>query len=84
MVHGRVQGVGFRHFARISANRIGVTGWVRNNYDGTVEIWAEGTEAELRQLIAIVNRGPSRGEVDKVEIAWFSPKLTYRSFTTRS
>ncbi len=84
IVIGRVQGVGFRHFTRMAALRIGVSGWVRNNYDSTVEIWAEGTQHELHTFQTEVKRGPSRSNVTHIEAAWFTPKNTYRSFTTKS
>lgn len=84
IIHGRVQGVGFRHFARITALRIGVLGWVRNNYNGTVEIWAEGTQQDLNALISAIKRGPSRSDVANVETAWFTPKHTFDSFNIRS
>ncbi len=70
IVHGRVQGVGFRYFARVSAQRAGVVGWVRNREDGTVEVWAEGSEDRLKQFIQAVHRGPSHSHVTQVETTW--------------
>lgn len=49
--YGRVQGVGFRWTARYAAESFGVTGWVRNLYDGSVEMEAEGTEESIGQMI---------------------------------
>jgi acylphosphatase len=82
-VHGAVQGVGFRYFTKTNAQRAGVTGWVRNNEDGTVEIWAEGTKSRLRQLISAIQRGPTHGYVTKVDLAWREPTGEARSFTIR-
>ncbi len=49
--HGRVQGVGFRYRAVDAARKLGVTGWVRNQYDGTVEMEAQGTNEKIDALI---------------------------------
>ena len=49
--HGEVQGVGFRYTACRIADHYGISGWVRNLYDGTVEMEAEGTRADLACLI---------------------------------
>lgn len=65
-VSGRVQGVGFRWFVRVSARRLGLRGWVTNQRDGTVEIAAEGTAECLAQLRKLVSRGPDSAVVDEV------------------
>lgn len=49
---GYVQGVGFRYAGSHTAQHLGITGWVRNNYDGTVEMEAEGTPEDLSALIS--------------------------------
>lgn len=68
VVHGRVQGVFFRDSTRRRAEASSVTGWVRNNPDGTVEAWLEGTpEAVERIETWIRGGGPSRAEVRRVE-----------------
>ena len=54
---GRVQGVGFRYRASHAANGLGVTGWVRNNSDGTVEMEAQGTEEQINKMLVLINRG---------------------------
>lgn len=55
--YGRVQGVGFRYRAYYAAQRYGVTGWVRNNYDGSVEMEAEGTEEDMDKMIMDIEKG---------------------------
>lgn len=55
--YGRVQGVGFRYRAYYAAQRYGVTGWVRNNYDGSVEMEAEGTEEDIEKMIMDIEKG---------------------------
>ena len=62
-VHGRVQGVGFRAWARSEAERIGVTGSVRNLPDGTVEVMARGSAAALDRFHQILSRGPAGSDV---------------------
>ena len=54
---GRVQGVGFRYRARMAAAQIGVTGWVRNNPDGTVTMEIQGTEEQIDSVILAIERG---------------------------
>lgn len=58
IISGHVQGVGFRYRARYAANGLGVTGWVRNEWDGTVEMEVQGTEAQMNQMLKLVNQGP--------------------------
>jgi acylphosphatase len=62
-----VQGVGFRWFARESAERLGVSGWVKNLPDGTVEGEAEGEEAAVAEFVAALKKGPAFSRVDDVE-----------------
>ena len=65
-VSGRVQGVGFRWFVRSTARRLGLSGWVRNADDGTVELAARGSERALADLKAAVRHGPDGAQVDGV------------------
>ncbi len=57
LFYGAVQGVGFRYRAYYAARNCGVTGWVRNLWDGSVEMEAEGTEAAIDQMIMTVEKG---------------------------
>lgn len=68
LVNGRVQGVGFRWFVEAEARAIGVSGWVRNRQDGTVEVLASGTEEQLRALFDKLRRGPRAARVDDVDV----------------
>lgn len=83
VVHGRVHGVGFRDFTQRRAAELGVTGWVCNQPDGTVEVTAEGDQATLEQLIAQLWRGPSSARVVRVETDWHSPTGRYSGFSIR-
>lgn len=67
-VHGRVQGVFFRDSTRREAERAGVTGWVRNRADGSVEVWLEGPPAAVDVVERwIRDGGPARARVERVE-----------------
>ena len=57
IVHGDVQGVGFRYFVQRKGQQLGLQGWVRNNDDGTVELVAEGTRQQLEQLKRALEEG---------------------------
>ena len=71
-VRGRVQGVFFRASAQREARRMGLTGWVKNRQDGSVEMLVEGEEDGLKDLIAWANRGPSASRVERVDVRWRS------------
>ncbi len=70
IVHGYVQGVGFRYFVVRQANALGLTGYVRNRWDGSVEVLAEGPRPALEDLLALLRRGPSEAEVERVDFSW--------------
>jgi len=67
VVHGHVQGVFFRESVRRRARAESVSGWVRNNRDGTVEAVFEGEQAAVERLVAFAREGPSGARVDRVE-----------------
>lgn len=56
-VYGTVQGVGFRYRAEHAANMLGVTGWVRNEPDGSVLLEVQGTDEQIDKVLAMVNQG---------------------------
>jgi acylphosphatase len=68
IVSGRVQGVFFRDSTRRSAESRGVAGWVRNREDGTVEAWFEGDAEAVDAMVAWTRSGPSRAEVEDVQV----------------
>ncbi len=68
VVHGRVQGVAYRDAMRIRAEELGVSGWVRNRRDGTVEAMVQGSREAVASMIAWANWGPPAAKVTRVEI----------------
>jgi len=80
-IFGRVQGVGFRYWTSHIAERLGVSGWVRNERDGSVTVECEGPEDMVDRFIKQVRQGPPGSRVDHVEITPLSPKGTYRRFS---
>jgi len=69
VVRGRVQGVGFRWFVEREAKTLGISGWVRNNSDGSVEVLGSGTQEQLSGLRSRLRQGPRASRVDNVEEA---------------
>jgi acylphosphatase len=72
-VHGMVQGVAFRYYTRMTANRLHLSGWVRNLPNGAVEILAEGPNQQLEELAKWIQKGPDFARVDRVDIEWREP-----------
>ncbi len=67
VVRGRVQGVGFRYFVEDCAQRLGVAGYVKNRFDGSVEVYAIGDSKQLGALKKQLWSGPRFGRVENVE-----------------
>jgi acylphosphatase len=67
LISGRVQGVGYRYFAERSAHATGVTGWAGNLDDGRVEVYGNGTKAQLDDFEARLRIGPRFADVRSVE-----------------
>ena len=79
-VRGRVQGVGFRWFVEREAHILGIAGWVRNNFDGTVEVLAVGTREQLAGMRSRLQEGPRAARVDDVEESEAEPIKGLNSF----
>jgi acylphosphatase len=69
VVHGSVQGVGFRYSARLEAERSGIAGWIRNRADGAVEAEIEGDEASVQAMLDWLAAGPRGARVDRLDVA---------------
>lgn len=71
---GDVQGVGFRWSAREAAQRLGVTGWARNRFDGSVEAEIQGEPDKVEQMLEWLRTGPPGASVDAVEVSDADPQ----------
>lgn len=80
---GRVQGVYFRANCRARALEMGLTGWVENRPDGSVEAVFEGDEAAITEAIAWNRTSQPHAEVDEVAVTWSEPTGEFRSFDIR-
>lgn len=67
-IHGRVQGVSYRASAQAEAERLGLTGWVRNRHDGSVEALVAGSTDAVEAFIGWARRGPPAARVDSVDV----------------
>ncbi len=83
IVSGRVQGVGYRASAAHEARRLGLDGWVRNRFDGTVEVEAQGDEAVLQTLLVYLRQGPPGARVRFVDVEWLPALSDLGSFEIR-
>ncbi len=83
LVRGRVQGVGYRYFALRAAERLGVKGFVRNLYNGEVEVHAEADEVALASFKQELERGPRMGRVTEVVESELPVSGLYASFLIR-
>lgn len=68
-IKGRVQGVGFRNYMAYKAQQLGISGWVRNRQDGSVEAVVQGTEAAIAAIIECAHRGPRASQVSGVTVS---------------
>ncbi len=80
--YGTVQGVGFRYTATHAANMYRLTGYVKNEYDGSVTCEVQGNEADIDQFIATINRGRFI-DVERIDKTVLEPDNEERSFDVR-
>lgn len=83
VVTGDVQGVGFRAHTRREAVQRGLTGWVRNRWDGTVEVAAEGPRAALESFERFLHQGPPAAWVERVELTYADATGEFHGFQIR-
>ena len=74
VVHGRVQGVGFRYATSQEAKRLGLAGWVRNRQDGSVEILIEGNADAIDEMVDWASHGPEAADVTRLDINAAQPE----------
>lgn len=82
-VFGRVQGVSFRYYTQRKALSLGLTGWVRNEADGSVRLIAEGDQRKLDELLSFLMVGPPAATVKQVESQFSSASREFNSFNIR-
>ncbi len=82
-ITGHVQGVGFRNFTQRRARRLDVTGWVRNEPDGSVRLEAEGPREALDSLVEAVHQGPRMARVEDVDVDWSDATNEFEIFQVR-
>lgn len=78
--YGLVQGVNFRYSTLQRAQRLRLTGWVRNQPDGSVEVMAEGPRAAVEALLSFLQQGPPHAQVERVEAEWLPASGAFRGF----
>jgi acylphosphatase len=84
IVHGRVQGVGYRAFVRSRAHSLGLSGWVKNLPDGfSVEVLAHGSENKLKALLKAMSAGPPGSSVARTDVEWITPLKLTNGFEVR-
>jgi acylphosphatase len=83
IIEGQVQGVGFRAFVQREAYNLKLTGWVRNRWDGSVEVTAEGEREKLDSLLAALYRGPRGSYVSGVTVDWGPALQEFNDFRVR-
>ncbi len=81
IIRGRVQGVFFRAAAQEEAEKCGLTGWVRNRDDGSVECVAQGPQDKLEALLLWLAHGPRAAKVTQVESEWQPETERFQDFS---
>jgi acylphosphatase len=82
-VKGLVQGVGFRAFVHRTAASLNIKGWVRNCWDGSVEVLAEGENEDLQVLLSSLWKGPRSSQVEDISIEWQTALNEFSGFFVR-
>jgi acylphosphatase len=83
VLRGHVQGVGFRFFAEAAARVEGLSGWVQNQHDGSVEVFAEGDREAVDRFEARLRRGPARARIERIVVDDEAPSGQARGFSVR-
>ncbi|HLA43530.1 MAG TPA: acylphosphatase [Aggregatilineales bacterium] len=83
IIYGRVQGVSMRYFVVEQAHILGVTGWVRNKIDGTVETIAEGDRFRLEKFLKKLYEGSPASDVTHIDTEWEAAQGNFKNFTVR-
>ncbi len=81
IVTGLVQGVRFRDYVQVSAGALGLTGFVRNNSDGSVTVVAHGLPDDLKSFVEYLHEGSLQAKVEGVSVEWRTALVTYDDFS---
>ena len=80
VITGRVQRVRFRDYVQVSAGKLGLTGFVRNNHDGTVTVVAHGLPDDLKLFVEYLYEGSLLSKVEGVAVEWRTAQTTFNDF----
>jgi acylphosphatase len=80
VVHGNVQGVSFRQFAKEKADSLGILGYAKNMPNGTVEVVAQGEENNLKIFLESISAGPESAQVESLNVMWGKVEEEYTQF----
>lgn len=83
LINGHVQGVGYRMAARQQAESLDINGWVRNLPDGRVEMWLEGDEQRVEEMLDWAHQGPRFAGVTRIDKQHQSATEKYQDFSIR-
>jgi len=83
VIYGIVQGVGYRYSTYRKALQLGITGWVRNKSDGSVEAVFEGSHEKLEEMLSWCRKGPSGAYVSEIDVQWEEGDERYNNFEIR-
>lgn len=83
LISGRVQGVSFRYYTYHEALKLGLSGWVRNLWDGRVEALFQGTKSDVERILAWCESGPPAARVDVVQVDWGEAIDPHEGFKVR-
>lgn len=79
-IKGLVQGVFYRAYIKKRANELGLTGWIKNNPDGTVTVCAEGEKEKLEQFIEYCKTGSNSSKVENINTVWEESSRKFEGF----
>lgn len=83
IVTGEVQGVSYRYYVQDAATELGLSGWVRNKADGSVEVLAQGMPDTLKEFVEYLHEGSLRAKVDAVAVDWRTVRKQLEDFSVK-
>lgn len=81
IVSGKVQNVSYRDYVQVSAGELGLSGWVKNEPDGTVAVCAQGLPDQLKDFVEYLHEGSLNARVDAVSVDWRTARKMYDDFS---